>query len=200
MTFGGTAATNVVVVNSTTITATTPAGSAGAVTVTVTNSGGQSGSLANGFTYVATPTVSECQSEQRVDGGWDGGDDHGDELCGGRDGDVRSCGGDQRGGGEQHDDHGDDAGGECGCGDGDGDSERAERKPGQRVHLCGGADGEKCEPEQRVNGGWNGGDDHWDELCGGGDGDVWEDGGDQRGGGEQHDHHGDDAGGMPRAR
>ena len=36
VTFGSTAATNVVVVNSTTITATTPAGSAGAVTVTVT--------------------------------------------------------------------------------------------------------------------------------------------------------------------
>ena len=35
VTFGATAATNVVVVNSTTITATTPAGSAGAVTVTV---------------------------------------------------------------------------------------------------------------------------------------------------------------------
>ena len=49
--FGGTAATNVAVVNSTTITATTPAGSAGAVTVSVTNSGGQSGSLANAFTY-----------------------------------------------------------------------------------------------------------------------------------------------------
>ena len=45
-----------VVVNATTITATTPAGSAGAVTVTVTVSG-QSGSLANGFTYAATPTV-----------------------------------------------------------------------------------------------------------------------------------------------
>ena len=57
MTFGGTAATNVVVVNSTTITATTPAGSAGAVTVTVTVSG-QSGSLTNGFTYVVGPTVS----------------------------------------------------------------------------------------------------------------------------------------------
>ena len=54
--FGSTAATNVVVVNSTTITATTPAGSAGAVTVTVTVNG-QSGSLANGFTYVVPPTV-----------------------------------------------------------------------------------------------------------------------------------------------
>ena len=58
VTFGGAAATNVVVVNSTTITATTPAGSAGAVTVTVTNRGGQSGSLASGFTYLAPPTVS----------------------------------------------------------------------------------------------------------------------------------------------
>ncbi|MGC1294687.1 MAG: IPT/TIG domain-containing protein, partial [Alloacidobacterium sp.] len=57
VTFGSTAATSVVVVNSTTITATTPAGSSGAATVTVTNSGGQSGSLANGFTYIGQPTV-----------------------------------------------------------------------------------------------------------------------------------------------
>ncbi|MGD0224683.1 MAG: glycoside hydrolase family 88 protein [Terriglobia bacterium] len=58
VTFGGTTATHVVVVNSTTITATTPAKSAGAVTVTVTVRG-QSGYLARGFTYVATPTVSK---------------------------------------------------------------------------------------------------------------------------------------------
>src|SRR5208282_1987703 len=57
VTFGSAAATNVVVVNSTSITATTPAGSAGAVTVTVTVNG-QSGSLTNGFTYVVPPTVS----------------------------------------------------------------------------------------------------------------------------------------------
>src|SRR5208282_1646272 len=57
VTFGGTAATNIVVVSGTQITATTPAGSAGAVTVTVTVNG-QSGSLANGFTYVVPPTVS----------------------------------------------------------------------------------------------------------------------------------------------
>ncbi len=56
VTFGGAAATNVVVVNSTTITATTPAGSTGAVTVTVTL-GGQSGSLASAFTYPVIPTV-----------------------------------------------------------------------------------------------------------------------------------------------
>ncbi|PYP89132.1 MAG: hypothetical protein DMF61_03970 [Blastocatellia bacterium AA13] len=55
VTFGGTAATGVTVVNGTTITATTPAHAAGAVTVTVTNSDGQSGSLTNAFTY-STPT------------------------------------------------------------------------------------------------------------------------------------------------
>ena len=58
VTFGTTAATNLVVVSAIQITATTPVGSAGAVTVTVTNSGGQSGSLTNAFTYVVVPTVS----------------------------------------------------------------------------------------------------------------------------------------------
>jgi hypothetical protein len=57
VTFGSNAATNVVVVSGTQITATTPAGSAGAVTVTVTNPGVPSGSLASGFTYVVVPTV-----------------------------------------------------------------------------------------------------------------------------------------------
>jgi hypothetical protein len=56
VTFGSAAATNVAVVNSTTITATTPVGSAGAVTVTVTVNG-QSGSLASGFTYVMTSGI-----------------------------------------------------------------------------------------------------------------------------------------------
>jgi hypothetical protein len=56
ITFGATDATDVVIVNSTTIAAATPAGSAGAVTVTVTNPGAQSEGLANGFTYVV-PTV-----------------------------------------------------------------------------------------------------------------------------------------------
>jgi hypothetical protein len=54
---GGTAATNVVVTSATQITATTPAHAAGAVTVTVTNPDTQIGSLANGFTYVAAPAV-----------------------------------------------------------------------------------------------------------------------------------------------
>jgi hypothetical protein len=53
VTFGGTNATGVVVNNSTTITATTPAHAAGAVDVVVTNSGGQSGSKLSAFTYNA---------------------------------------------------------------------------------------------------------------------------------------------------
>jgi hypothetical protein len=58
VTFAGTAASNVVVQSSTSITATTPAGTAGAVTVTVNNPGGKSGSLASAFTYIPSPTVS----------------------------------------------------------------------------------------------------------------------------------------------
>ena len=61
VTFGGVAATSVVVTNSTTITAKTPTGSVGSVTVTVTNTGSQSGSLANGFTYVTVTTISYVQ-------------------------------------------------------------------------------------------------------------------------------------------
>jgi acid phosphatase len=51
VTFGGTTASGVLVNNSTTITATTPAHAAGAVDVVVTNSTGQSGSKTNAFTY-----------------------------------------------------------------------------------------------------------------------------------------------------
>ena len=59
--FGSAAATNVVVVNSTKITATTPAGSVGVVTPTVTNPGLQSGSLANGFIYSVPAAISFVQ-------------------------------------------------------------------------------------------------------------------------------------------
>jgi hypothetical protein len=48
---GLSAATNVVVVNSTTITASTPAHAAGTVNVTVTNTDAQSGTLVSGYTY-----------------------------------------------------------------------------------------------------------------------------------------------------
>jgi hypothetical protein len=68
VTFGSAAATNVVVVSATEITATTPAGSAGAVTVTVT-SGGQNGSLANGFTYVVPPSVTSVSPNSGSTGG-----------------------------------------------------------------------------------------------------------------------------------
>ncbi|HEY2467587.1 MAG TPA: IPT/TIG domain-containing protein [Terracidiphilus sp.] len=62
--FGTATATNVTVTNSTTITATTPAGSVGAVTVTVTNPGALTGSLANAFTYtvVISSAISYVQS------------------------------------------------------------------------------------------------------------------------------------------
>jgi glucose/arabinose dehydrogenase len=52
---GGVAATNVTVVNSNTITATTAAHASGAVNVVVTNSDNQSGTLVNGFTYTSPP-------------------------------------------------------------------------------------------------------------------------------------------------
>ncbi len=55
---GGTAATGVVVVNSTSITATTPAHAGGAVSVVVTNTDAQAGTLNNGYTYInPAPTV-----------------------------------------------------------------------------------------------------------------------------------------------
>jgi phosphoesterase family protein/IPT/TIG domain-containing protein/phospholipase D-like protein len=53
VTLGGTAATNVVVSNSTTIAATTPPHVSGTVDVVVTNSNGQSGAKLNAFTYNA---------------------------------------------------------------------------------------------------------------------------------------------------
>ena len=58
---GGTAATGVTVVSSTSITATTPAHAAGAVSVVVTNTDAQTGTLTNGYTYTTSnpaPTVS----------------------------------------------------------------------------------------------------------------------------------------------
>jgi len=52
---GGAAATGINVTSSTTITAVTPAHSAGAVSVIVTNTDGQSATLANSFTYTTPP-------------------------------------------------------------------------------------------------------------------------------------------------
>lgn len=56
VTIGGTQATNVVFVNSSTLTATTPAGAQGLVDVTVTTVNG-SGTLKQGFAYLGPPTI-----------------------------------------------------------------------------------------------------------------------------------------------
>lgn len=56
VTFGGSSATNVVVVSNTSITCTTPAHAAGAVNVVVTNPDTQTGTGTNAYTYVAAPT------------------------------------------------------------------------------------------------------------------------------------------------
>ena len=109
VTFGSTAATNVVVVSGTQITATTPAGSAGAVTVTVTVSG-QSGSLASAIHLRSDADGEQRQSEYWDDGGRDGRDDHRHELCCRSDGNVRQYGSDERSGGERDADHGDHSG------------------------------------------------------------------------------------------
>ena len=53
---GGTNATNVTVASSTSITATTPAHTAGVKDVQVTNTDNQSGTLTSGFTYTSTPS------------------------------------------------------------------------------------------------------------------------------------------------
>jgi hypothetical protein len=55
--FDGVNATNVTVVSSTSITATTPPHAVGAVNVVVTNTDGQSGTLTNGFTYAQSQTT-----------------------------------------------------------------------------------------------------------------------------------------------
>ena len=54
---GGTAATGVIVVSATSITAVTPAHAAGTVNVVVTNPGPQSGTLFSGYTFNPAPTV-----------------------------------------------------------------------------------------------------------------------------------------------
>jgi hypothetical protein len=68
---GGTAATGVTVVNSTTISATTPAHIAGAVSVIVTNTDSQSGTLAGGYTYTnpAPSVVSVAPNSGTANGG-----------------------------------------------------------------------------------------------------------------------------------
>jgi hypothetical protein len=65
VTFGGSAATNVVVVNATKITAKTPAHASGTVNVTVTNPDTSSGTLTNGYTFV--PTQFDANGDNHID-------------------------------------------------------------------------------------------------------------------------------------
>ena len=70
---GGTAATDVVVVSATSITAVTPAHSAGAADVVVTNPDGQSATLPAGFTFVAPPPPFRITSVAPAEGPTRGG-------------------------------------------------------------------------------------------------------------------------------
>jgi hypothetical protein len=64
--FGGSACASVVIVSSTTITCTTSAHVAGAVTVKVTNSDSQFGSVAGAYTYRVAPTVTSVSPNSGV--------------------------------------------------------------------------------------------------------------------------------------
>ena len=110
---GGTAASNVVVVSGTSITATTAAHGAGVVDVVVTNSDTQSGTLSQGYRYTASnpaPTVTGITPSSGSRRWRDRGDDHGYGISGGSRGEAGRYSGEQCGGGEQHVDHGHDCG------------------------------------------------------------------------------------------
>ena len=200
---GGTAATNVNVVGSTSITATTAAHAAGAVDVVVTNSDAQSGTLTQGFTYTTpsnpAPTVATITPDVGHDRRRNGSEHHGDGLPGGSDGEAGRDGGDECECGGQHVDHGDD-GGACGgrgrCG---GDQQRcAERNLDPGIHLYdavqSGADGGDDHADVGHDGGRNGSEHHGDGLPGGSDGEAGRDSGDECERGGQHVDHGDDGG------
>ena len=106
MKLGGTAATNVTVVNSTSITATTAAHAAGAVNVVVTNTDAQSGTLTNGYTYTnPAPTVTSITPNSGTSQRRDRRDHHRYRFPGRRHSEAgRNCR-HQRDGGEQHVDH-----------------------------------------------------------------------------------------------
>ena len=77
VTVGGAACTSVTRVSSTSITCTTPAGSAGAQDVVVTNTDTQSATLSGGFTYIATPSTPATPD---LDSGSDSGSSSSDNV------------------------------------------------------------------------------------------------------------------------
>ncbi len=105
VTFGSTAASSVVVVSATTITAVTPTRKCRCV-----DSNGHRGRTereSDQRIHLYCPTDSNKRvARHGADDGWDGRDDLGDKLCLGSDGDVRRNCGDQCSSNEQHDDHG----------------------------------------------------------------------------------------------
>ena len=101
----GVAATGVTFLSATQVRAVTPAGTAGAQSVQVTNPDGQAATLAGAFTY--TVVDADADADGRVAGVRShhrrhGGDAHGHQLRGGRDGDGRRRRGDQRGRRQRH--------------------------------------------------------------------------------------------------
>ena len=99
VTFGGTPATGFAVVSDTSITATTPAHSTGAVNVTVTNPDG-SGTSKRCVHLFCGPDRRQRQSELRADGGRHLRDHHGYQLHRGDGGNVRRHSGDRCDGGQ----------------------------------------------------------------------------------------------------
>ena len=133
--FGATAATNVVVVSATQITATTPAGSAGAVTVTITNPGAQSGSLASGFTYVVIPTVSSVSPNNGPVAGGTAVTITGTNFASGATVKFGTVAATNVVVVSSTSITATSPAGSAGAGDRYGDGQRAERNPGKRIHL-----------------------------------------------------------------
>ncbi len=167
VTIGGTAATAVSVVNSTTITATTPAHAAGAVSVTVTNPDAQAATFANAFTYVsAAPTISGVTPTSGASTGGTVADDHRHQLRHRRHRHRRRHRGHRGQRRQQHHDHRDHPGArrrgrEC--------DRHQSRRPGddprQRLHLCQcGADHHHRRASLRVDRRRHRADDHRHQL------------------------------------
>ena len=192
---GGTAATGVTVVNSTSITATTPAHAAGAVNVIVTNSDTQSGTLTQGFTYTtgSNPRTDADRGLARVGNGrrWYGGDHNGHGIPGGSDGEPGRNTSHRCDGGEQHVDYSHHSGARGRDRKRDRDQQRyAERNVDPRIHLHGSiqSDTDADRDFARVGNGrrWYSGDHNGHGIPGGSDGEPGRDTSHGCDGGEQH--------------
>src|SRR5262249_2920566 len=81
------------------------------------------------------PDGEQCVTQQWSNDGWNECHDHGGELWCGSDGELRRHGSDERGGGQQHQHHGDHAGACGGCGRGNGDGQWAKWELDEWVHI-----------------------------------------------------------------